>query len=96
MWRHVGKRIKGVTAARTPLLIPDGERAKSLVTVARIYEALVRRRTDRAGVLMAVGGGVVGDIAGFAAATFLRGLRAVQIPTTLLAQVDSSSAARSA
>jgi 3-dehydroquinate synthase len=90
VWRHVGKRIKGVAAARTPLLIPDGERAKSLVTVARIYEALVRRRADRAGVLMAVGGGVVGDIAGFAAATFLRGLRAVQIPTTLLAQVDSS------
>ena len=73
-----------------PILIPDGERFKNLQTVGRIYDALIRARADRASALIAIGGGVVGDIAGFAAATYLRGIPVVQVPTTLLAQVDSA------
>ena len=72
----------------SPRLIPDGERAKRLPTVARLYDAMVKRRLDRSATLVAFGGGVVGDVGGFAAATYLRGIRLVQIPTTLLAQVD--------
>ena len=73
-----------------PILIPDGERHKTLQTAGRIYEALIRAEADRASVIVAVGGGVVGDVAGFAAATYLRGVTLVQVPTTLLAQVDSA------
>lgn len=72
------------------ILIPDGEKYKNLETVENIYGYLVDQRADRTSVLAALGGGVIGDIAGFAAATFLRGISYVQIPTTLLAQVDSS------
>jgi 3-dehydroquinate synthase len=82
--------LEPIAGAQQAALIPDGERAKSLATVARIYEALVKRRADRSAILVAFGGGVVGDVAGFAAATYLRGIRLVQVPTTLLAQVDSS------
>jgi 3-dehydroquinate synthase len=73
-----------------PILLPDGERHKTLATVGRIYDALIRGRADRASTIVAIGGGVLGDIAGFAAATYLRGVPVVQVPTTLLAQVDSS------
>jgi 3-dehydroquinate synthase len=90
VWRHLAPRLSRLAASRSPILISDGERAKSLATVGRIYDALVKRRLDRAAVVIAVGGGVVGDVAGFAAATFLRGLRVVHVPTTLLAQVDSA------
>jgi 3-dehydroquinate synthase len=91
IWRLQGRRFRGiVTPKERPLLIPDGERAKTLGTVARIYDACVRKGLDRSATIVAVGGGVVGDVAGFAAATYLRGLRLVQVPTTLLAQVDSS------
>lgn len=68
----------------------DGEGAKTLSEAERILEKLARARIDRGGVIFAVGGGVVGDLAGFCAATFLRGIAFVQIPTTLLAMVDSS------
>jgi 3-dehydroquinate synthase len=68
----------------------DGEAGKSMVAVERVIDALVSHRADRKSVVVALGGGVVGDIAGFAAAVFMRGIRAVQVPTTLLAQVDSS------
>ncbi len=70
--------------------IADGEAIKDLSTVSVIIDALVRGRADRRSVLIALGGGVVGDIAGFAAAIYMRGIRFVQVPTTLLAQVDSS------
>jgi 3-dehydroquinate synthase len=70
--------------------MPDGERHKHLQTVSRIYDALIRARADRASAIVAIGGGVVGDTAGFAAATYLRGIPVVQVPTTLLAQVDSA------
>ena len=68
----------------------DGEAGKSMAAVERVIDALVAHRADRKSVVVALGGGVVGDIAGFAAAVFMRGIRAVQVPTTLLAQVDSS------
>jgi 3-dehydroquinate synthase len=89
VWRFHSETFAGVTSDE-PILIPDGERFKNTGTVARIYDALVRVNADRATTLIAVGGGVVGDVAGFAAATFLRGIPIVQVPTTLLAQVDSA------
>jgi 3-dehydroquinate synthase len=73
-----------------PVLIPDGEEHKDLNTLASIYERLVAERLERKSCVMALGGGVVGDVAGFAAATYMRGIPYVQVPTTLLAQVDSS------
>lgn len=89
VWRLHGETFRAATS-ETPILVPDGERAKNLTTVGRIYDALVRAQADRGSVLIAVGGGVIGDMAGFAAATFLRGIPVVQVPTTLLAQVDSA------
>lgn len=72
------------------VVLPDGEQYKTLQTVGLIYEKLLTDKYDRKTTLIALGGGVVGDITGFAAATFLRGVNFIQIPTTLLAQVDSS------
>jgi 3-dehydroquinate synthase len=71
-------------------VIRDDEESKSLQTVTSIYDKLLESEFDRSSGIVAVGGGVVGDVAGFAAATFMRGIRFVQVPTTLLAQVDSS------
>ncbi len=71
-------------------LVPDGERFKSRSTLESLYDALVEARIGRDGVVVALGGGVVGDIAGFAAATWMRGIDWVGIPTTLLSMVDSS------
>ena len=72
------------------ITIPAGEKYKTLRTVARIYEGLLDARIDRSGMVIGLGGGVVGDLTGFAAATFLRGIDFIQVPTSLLAQVDSS------
>jgi 3-dehydroquinate synthase len=90
VWRLHGDRVAAALPGADVVQVPDGERHKHLATVARIYDALVRGRADRGSVVVAVGGGVIGDMAGFAAATFLRGLPLVQVPTTLLAQVDAS------
>ena len=90
VWRKQGRQLRPLTTSRPVALIPDGERAKTLSTVERIYDALIKSRIDRSGVLIAFGGGVTGDVAGFAAASYLRGIRFVQVPTTLLAQVDSA------
>jgi 3-dehydroquinate synthase len=90
VWRLHGEALQQVLPGAAAILVPDGERHKTLATVSRIYESLVRAEADRGSVLIAFGGGVVGDMAGFAAATFLRGLPLVQVPTTLLAQVDAS------
>lgn len=68
----------------------EGEQSKNLDTVKNIYEFLIQKKFERKDMLLALGGGVVGDITGFVAATYLRGVDFVQIPTTLLAQVDSS------
>ncbi len=72
------------------LEIPDGEEYKNSSTLDMIYDGLISAGLDRGAFIVALGGGVVGDMAGFAAATFLRGVPFVQVPTTLLAQVDSS------
>jgi len=74
----------------TPVLLPDGEEHKTLKSVSTIYDRLVAERFERKSCMLALGGGVIGDLAGFAAATYLRGIPYVQVPTTLLAQVDSS------
>jgi 3-dehydroquinate synthase len=74
----------------TPVLVPDGEQHKNLRSLATLYDRLVGERFERKSCVLALGGGVVGDLAGFAAATYLRGIPYVQVPTTLLAQVDSS------
>lgn len=72
------------------VILPDGEKYKTLDVCNRIYDALLQKRFDRRCTLVALGGGVVGDMTGFAAATYQRGVDFIQIPTTLLAQVDSS------
>lgn len=72
------------------IILPDGETYKTLGTVSQIYDRLLRAKADRQTTLVALGGGVIGDITGFAAATYQRGINFIQIPTTLLAQVDSS------
>ena len=82
--------FKNLGADRTPILVEDGERYKNLNTVARILDALVKAQADRSTVLIAIGGGVIGDMVGFSAATYLRGIPIVHVPTTLLAQVDSA------
>jgi len=74
----------------TTIEIPDGEEHKNLAWLTFIYDRLIEAHQDRACPIIALGGGVLGDLAGFAAATFLRGVPFVQLPTTLLAQVDSS------
>jgi 3-dehydroquinate synthase len=89
VWHHHGALIARALPGE-PILIPDGERYKTLASVSKIYDALIRGGADRGSTLVAVGGGVVGDAAGFAAASFLRGIRLVHVPTTLLAQVDSA------
>jgi 3-dehydroquinate synthase len=81
-------REAGLRAKRCD--VPDGERSKSLARAARLYDALLAAGADRGSVVVALGGGMVGDLAGFVAATLLRGLPLVQVPTTLLAMVDSS------
>ncbi len=90
VWELHGPRFRKSGADRTPILVEDGERYKNLNTVARVLDALVKAQADRSTVIVAVGGGVIGDLVGFAAATYLRGLPVVHVPTTLLAQVDSA------
>ena len=80
----------------TPVLVPDGEEHKDLKSLASIYDRLIADRFGRKSCVVALGGGVVGDLAGFAAATYLRGIPYVQVPTTLLAQVDSSVGGKTA
>jgi 3-dehydroquinate synthase len=70
--------------------LPDGERAKTLKWASRLYDRLITARFERGSTLIALGGGVVGDLTGFVASTYLRGVTFVQIPTTLVAQVDAS------
>ena len=84
-----GKRL-------VPVLLPDGEAHKSLETLNQIFDAMLAAQLDRRTVIVALGGGVIGDMAGFAAAVYQRGVRFVQVPTTLLAQVDSSVGGKTA
>jgi 3-dehydroquinate synthase len=93
VWRNCGKRVlAGFRARKKPpiILFDDRESEKRLATVEGIARQLIRAGADRGAILIAVGGGVVGDVAGFVAATYLRGVRLVHVPTTLVAQVDSA------
>lgn len=72
------------------LILPDGEQYKNLKSISKIYDFLAENSANRKSILIAFGGGVIGDMTGYAAATFMRGISFVQIPTTLLSQVDSS------
>jgi 3-dehydroquinate synthase len=78
----------GITSVR--IIVPEGEKSKSFPVFERVCESMIAERIERGDVVVALGGGVVGDLAGFAAAVVLRGLQVAQVPTTLLAQVDSS------
>lgn len=78
----------GVTVI--PIILPDGEAYKNSATLNTIYDVLLQNRCERSTTLIALGGGVIGDLTGYAAATYLRGVPFIQIPTTLLSQVDSS------
>src|ERR1700730_453614 len=98
VWTHWGRTFSknvGGLRAKHIFLIDDSERAKNLETVERLCRALCLAGADRRAVIVALGGGVVGDVAGFTAASYLRGVRLVQIPTTLVAQVDSSVGGKS-
>ena len=88
----------GRAGARDPLevLVEDGEQAKSWGTLERVFDALLGARLGRDSLIVALGGGVVGDLAGFAAAVYQRGIPFLQVPTTLLAQVDSSVGGKTA
>jgi 3-dehydroquinate synthase len=80
----------------TDIVVPDGEQAKSWETLNRVFDALLEARCGRDTLIVALGGGVIGDLAGFAAAVYQRGIAFVQVPTTLLAQVDSSVGGKTA
>jgi 3-dehydroquinate synthase len=82
--------LQALGVSSVPVILPDGEEYKTTETLNTIYDALLRNRCERSTPLIALGGGVIGDMTGYAAATYLRGVPFIQIPTTLLAQVDSS------
>ena len=82
--------ISGDAKSVHEIVLPDGESYKDWATLQKIFDALLTHGADRKSVLIALGGGVIGDMVGFAAASFMRGIRFIQVPTTLLAQVDSS------
>lgn len=88
--QSVTDALTGAGYGVIPVLIPDGEEFKTVQSLQIIYDRLIAERLERKSCVLALGGGVVGDMAGFAAATYLRGVPYVQLPTTLLAQVDSS------
>jgi 3-dehydroquinate synthase len=95
-----GGRIAQVLSGRVPkvhtVVLPDGEKHKDWQTLNLIFDALLQHGCDRKTVIVALGGGVVGDMAGFAAASYMRGVPFIQVPTTLLAQVDSSVGGKTA
>ena len=94
---YLGAAEQLVTGSRVQtLVLPEGESAKTLETLNMIFDALVKHRFGRDCILVALGGGVIGDITGFAAATWQRGVDFIQIPTTLLAQVDSAVGGKTA
>jgi 3-dehydroquinate synthase len=90
------KAVKKAISAAAEIIVPDGEQAKSWQGVERVVDGLIDARLGRDGLVIALGGGVIGDLAGFAAAIYQRGVPFVQVPTTLLAQVDSSVGGKTA
>ena len=88
--RQLGEALRSEGVEVVEIVLEDGERYKDGATLNRIYDGLIQGRCDRRTTLLALGGGVIGDLAGYASATFMRGIPFIQVPTTLLAQVDSS------
>lgn len=88
--RHLKKVLEKLGLKYTFIVLPDGEKVKSPEYLSQLYDDLVKNRFERSDFIIAFGGGVIGDLAGFAASTYLRGINLIQIPTTLLADVDSS------
>ena len=100
VWHYYGAQLTAsLTAANLPFescILPPGEQTKSVENLARLYSRFAQMRLGRSSLILAFGGGVIGDLTGFAAATYMRGIRYIQIPTTLLAQVDSSVGGKTA
>ncbi len=91
VWELWGKKLEeALDKAFTPLIIKDGERYKNIKTIQNIYNFLAEKGATRGSLLIAFGGGVVGDLGGFVASTYHRGMKLIHIPTTLLSMVDSS------
>ena len=90
------RALRNALGAAAVVIVPDGEQAKSWQGVEQVVDALLAARLGRDGLVVALGGGVIGDLAGFAAAVYQRGVPFVQVPTTLLAQVDSSVGGKTA
>jgi len=88
--KAVADSLKKVGFDVLTVTVPDGEEYKDLLWIEHIYDELLKAKLDRLSSLIALGGGVIGDITGFAASTYMRGISYIQVPTTLLAQVDSS------
>ena len=93
---HLKKLIKKLGKKTNSIAVPSGEKSKSVETLNTIYNKLFSNNMDRDSVLYAFGGGVIGDLSGFAAATYMRGIDYVQLPTTLLSQIDSSVGGKTA
>jgi 3-dehydroquinate synthase len=90
VWRHQGRRLSRALRGVPRVLVPDGESSKTGRTVDRIHDAFLDAGLGRDGLVLAFGGGVIGDLAGFAAATYMRGVAWIPVPTTLLAMADAS------
>lgn len=93
VYSYYGEKLKSILNKKyicSEVVIPHGEASKSIHTLPGVYSELLKAGISRSDLIVALGGGVVGDLAGFVAATFLRGIKFVQIPTSILAQVDSS------
>jgi 3-dehydroquinate synthase len=92
VWKHARAALENVlgASARNPILFDDSEAKKNLATVEKLCRALLHAGADRRAVIVAVGGGVVGDVAGYVAASYLRGVGIVHVPTTVVAMADSS------
>lgn len=86
----LSQTLQAAGVAVIPIILPDGEAYKNTETLNIIYDVLLQNRCERSTTLIALGGGVIGDLTGYAAATYLRGVPFIQVPTTLLSQVDSS------
>jgi 3-dehydroquinate synthase len=86
----VVKTLEGIGQKVKLIVLPDGEEFKTWEVLQKIFDGLLENSADRKTTLVALGGGVIGDMTGFAAACYMRGIRFIQVPTTLLSQVDSS------
>ncbi|SNT04574.1 3-dehydroquinate synthase [Noviherbaspirillum humi] len=94
--RPMVERLQAAGKEVTTVVLPDGEEEKNWASLMKVFDTLLGERCDRKTTLIALGGGVIGDLTGFAAATYMRGVPFIQVPTTLLAQVDSSVGGKTA